>query len=420
LGHRLLLGKEVEVQLSSLLEKLTGLFTPAFLISSVTPLFCFILVNAAILGQFNHTVSAWVQSYFLLGIAPKTVIAAIVSITLLVIAYVFSTLNLSLRQILEGEYLPTSVASRLRDSETARLNALLKEFRGFQKTRWQLSRQWRSWLEELQEARGKGIALNTCNYPENSDVHASLANLEEMRWRGDLITAETVQNQVDLLKNSLTTNSAELRDSQDSRRLDRDHRLIVDLIGYARQRAEEDNIELFNKREFNFSRFKVAPTRMGNIAESINSYAQSRYGMNLVFFWARLQKVLQGKSEFYKTLQDAKTQLDFAVSLFWLTVGSTVLWLFVLPFVSRTWLPLIGVWAVGPVLARIWYLLAIQNYRSFADLVRSSLDLFRFEVLTQLKIPLPPDSDAEPRLWDNLNRRFGYNEENVLIAYKHD
>jgi hypothetical protein len=408
------------MQLSGLLEKLKGLFTPAFLISSVTPLFCFTLANAAILGQFSGTVDAWTHSYFVLETAPKSVIAAIVSIALLVIAYVFSTLNLGLREILEGEKLPEWLRSRLCGSETARLDALMTELHDSQKVRLQFSRQAFLWIKKLREARVQGAQKYTCAYPGSSPAHVSLEELKQMRWRGAFLTVGKVRESVDQLAASLLDSCADLTDNPESRRLDEDHDWMLELIEYARQKVEADNIRLYNERDFNFSRDTVAPTRMGNIAESVRSYAQSRYRINLVFFWTRLQKVLQEKTEFYKTLQDAKTQLDFTVSLFWLTGVSTVGWLVVLPLLSRTWLPLIAVWAIGPLLMRMWYLVALQNYRSFADLLRSSLDLFRFELLKELRVALPDDSEAERALWDRLNRRLGYGEPTAFVAYKNE
>jgi hypothetical protein len=408
------------MQLSGLLEKLKGLFTPAFLISSVTPLFCFVLVNGAILGRFSEAVDRSVQGYFLLDTAPKTVIAAIVSVALLVVAYVFSTLNLGLREILEGQRLPEWLRAQLCSSETARLDALLMQLRESQKTRFRFQRQAPSWVKKLRVARGAGVKIGTCTYPEDCPAHAALAELEKMRWRGAALTVERLKECVDLLEACLLKSSSEILNNPASRRLDHDHQRMLELIEYARQRVEADYIRLFNERDFNFSRDTVAPTRMGNIAESVRSYAQSRYRMNLVFFWTRLQKVLQEKAEFYKTLQDAKTQLDFTVSLFWLTAVSTAVWVLVLPVLSRTWLPLIAVWAIGPVLMRTWYLVGVQNYRSFADLLRSSLDLFRFELLKELKVALPDDAEAEGALWDRLNRRIGYGEPTAFISYKHE
>ena len=79
------------MQLSGLLEKLRGLFTPAFLISSVTPLFCFVLINGAILSSFNDSAEIWLKNYFLMDSTAKTTTAvtvrgAVLSIALLVLA----------------------------------------------------------------------------------------------------------------------------------------------------------------------------------------------------------------------------------------------------------------------------------------------------------------------------------------------
>jgi hypothetical protein len=406
------------VQLSGLLEKLKGLFTPAFLLSSVAPLFCFILVNTAILGQFSPSVNQWARDYFVLGTTEKTVLAAIGSIALLVGAYVFSTLNLSLREKLEGVNLPEVLERRLRLAEQNRFNALETKFSEARRIRRQLKQKSEGWREKLQKARKEGTALKPpkSEYPEGIEAHKALQNLEELRRPGGSLTVEQIEPAVHLLTESLAKNSADLK-SPDSKRLNRDHTLIIELVSYAQEKVEEEYIQFFNEKEFNFSRYRIAPTRMGNIAESVRSYALSRYGLNLVFFWTRFQKVLQGKTEFYKAIQDAQTQLDFTVSLFWLTSFSTLLWLVALPFLSHTWLPLIGVWIFGPLLARMWYLIAVQNYRSFADLLRSSVDLFRFDLLTDLKISLPADAEAEQRLWNLLNSKMSYGNE-VFVAYK--
>lgn len=417
------------MQLSGLLEKLKGLFTPAFLLSSVTPLFCFVLVNAAILGQFSPAINQWVRDYFVLGTTQKTVIAAVIAMGLLVAAYVFSTFNILMREKLEGVRLLPILDRRLRASETKRLEAIEERFDRARVTRRQLIKKSDPWLNGLRDARQKGSAAEPaqCTYPATDPVHTALNQLADMRRQWiSLKATETqpaapmsvaaLQGNIDQLSAVLETNSADLT-GDDSVRLDHDHSLLLSLIEFAQGRANDDYIQLFNEKEFNFSRYRVAPTRMGNIAESIRSYALSRYGINLVFFWTRFQKVLQGKSDFYKTLQDAKTQLDFTVSLFWLTCISTAWWLIALPFLSESWLFLFAVWLLGPLLARLWYIMGVENYRSFADLLRSSLDLFRFDLLSDLKVAAPPNSEAEAKLWDQLNARMSYGDK-IFIPYK--
>jgi len=427
------------MQLSGLLEKLRGLFTPAFLISSVTPLFCFILINGAILSLFSDSVETWLKDYFLIDSTAKTAAAvtvrgAVLSIALLVLSYVFSTLNLGLREILEGKNLEKMklkwLRIRLQNAQMERLRLLEEEFNASRRLRRQLNTRSEEWKRTLWGSRKAGVEKDrinpTCVFPEipvdaDKGIMDAISKLASKRSRRETIQVEELQALVKLFAEKLKGNSTEIpRDKaghEDSARLERQFRQLLDLIDYAAGKAEEDFIRAFNEREFNFSRYTVAPTRLGNIAESVSSYAFSRYGMNLDCFWTRLQKVLQGQKEFNGTLQDAKTQLDFMVSFFWLTIASTVLWLVVLPFVSHTWLPFAAVWLVGPALARLWYLIAVQNYRSFADLLRSSVDLFRFDLLKELKISPPPDSESERRLWGDLNRKIGYGDD-IFICYK--
>ena len=219
------------------------------------------------------------------------------------------------------------------------------------------------------------------------------------------------------LRANSRANRATPEGSEAEQRLDRDFVRLGELFTYAAERLEDEYIRLFNEKEFNFSRYHVSPTQMGNIADSVRSYAQLRYRMNLDFFWSRFQQVLQGQRDFYQTLLDAKTQLDFAVSFFWLTVASTVIWFILLPILAHSIYPFVAVAVLGPLLARGWYLVAVQNYRSFADLMRSSVDLFRVSLIDALNIPKPADSAAERELWDKLNHRYCYGED-VLISYK--
>ena len=388
------------MQLSGLLEKLKGLFSTALLISSVLPLFCFVLVNAAILTQYSETVRAWLQEFLVLDTGPKTVAAAFGSLGLLVLAYVFSTFNLSLREVLEGKQLQHLAEERARkhplrwvallleEGQVRRRDQLDAEFDELRHDRDELDKRRSVWEQDLIRAREVGVGTERCGYTREHDAHKSLTRLFDKRLRGERITVEDLNSAVAKLGDALAKNSANLGANTESRMLDQDQDDILKLIDYVYEGIEPECADVFNEREFNFSRFSLKPTQMGNIAESVRGYTQSRYGMNLDFFWTRFQKVLQDDAAFYQTLQDAKTQLDFAVSMFWLTAASWVIWVVALPFVSHTWLPLICAWVAGPLLVRVWYLIALQNYRPFADLLRSAVDLFRFKLLVEFRIPL--------------------------------
>jgi hypothetical protein len=156
---------------------------------------------------------------------------------------------------------------------------------------------------------------------------------------------------------------------------------------------------------------------MGNIARSIQSYTASRYGLNIDMLWTRFQKVMHDDG-FYGVLQDAKTQVDFLVSSIWLTAISTLLWIAYQMFVGHGVLLFLAALALGPLALFVFHGLALQNYRAFADLMRSAVDLYRWALLDALHIAKPQDPLQERELWPILNRQLGYGEA-VGIPYDH-
>jgi hypothetical protein len=411
------------MQLSGLIEKLQSLFSPSLLISSVTPLICFIIFNAALMGWYLPEVNGWVQAVFPVDGVQKTLWAVLFFMGILIAAYGLSSVGLPLREILEGRYLGLPLERRLRAVETARFAKLMRDLNQAAENVRQFREGSDGWDEQLREARSKGNMLSECNYPDKSPARIKIQEIAAHKANEEVVAADDLVAAVNEIKVKLEANSTNIESGKagevDSIRLDGDHVLLRELIEYARTRAENQYISLINEREFNFSIYSIKPTPLGNIAESVRGYAQSRYAMNLEFFWTPLQKVLQTDSAFFKTVQDAKTQLDFAVSMFWLTAVSTVLWCILLPLLIHTYLPFLAVATFGPLITRFWYFIAVQNYRSFADMLRSSIDLFRFELLKSFKISLPSDVESERLVWDKLKRKLSFGED-VLLSYDHN
>ncbi len=128
---------------------------------------------------------------------------------------------------------------------------------------------------------------------------------------------------------------------------------------------------------------------------------------------------IQSDEKFYATLIDAKTQLDFLVSLFWLTAVFTIIWLVVLLYGRTSWLAFVLVGVIGAGLAYLWYAIAKQNYLAFADILRTSIDLFRFDLLKELHVRLPSSSDHERKTWEQLNYLIGHGGPTETVRYLH-
>jgi hypothetical protein len=185
-------------------------------------------------------------------------------------------------------------------------------------------------------------------------------------------------------------------------------------VKYALARVEAEYIEAFNQQKAAFGE-QVRATGFGNVGEATSTYAYARYGMMTDIFWSRLQKVAQAdKSGYYEVLENAKTQLDAVISLFWLLAATTVGWTFYLALVSPN-LPLFLLVAIGgPLLCAALYSLAVTSYRAFGDVVRAIVDLYRFDLLKALRVPAPAGPNAEKATWETLAHHIGYGDEAVL------
>jgi len=164
----------------------------------------------------------------------------------------------------------------------------------------------------------------------------------------------------------------------------------------------------------------LAPTAMGNIGRAMSTYTLMRYQLDLDVFWTRLQNSLQKDAkDYYSVLQDSKVQVDCSVTLFWLSFVFTIFWTpALLWWFDSTVREFLTVAIAGTVFVVGSYLLACQSYRVFADVMRSSVDLFRFQVLQALHIPLPLGSEAERDLWYRLGGATGFGNREEF-EYKH-
>jgi hypothetical protein len=74
----------------------------------------------------------------------------------------------------------------------------------------------------------------------------------------------------------------------------------------------------------------------------------------------------------------------------------------------------------GPVATCFFYFLATKNYRVFAELVRTSVDLFRFQLLKALHVSLPNGIRDERATWTALQRLSTFGAEWVELSYQHE
>ncbi len=388
----------------TIIEKLSSLLSKGAFLSGFIPLLFFVLLNGALLSAANPPFRDWIlerrtDAEFLFGAL----------IAFLIGTLLFVTVNTRLREVMEGRFWPRSFSGVFTEAEQRRLQSLNDEYSSFQRNRRTLDREGDKWKERLRSARMSGAKRLKCAYDFEGQTARRVDVLRKARLRGDPILAQDLSELVPMLEIELRDNPIQGRNGPDAR-LDDDHVELCALIDYARAKTRHEIIRIFNERQFNFPDQVLAPTEMGNIALSIRSYALSRYQFNVESFWTRLQKVMQGEA-FYQVLQDSKLQLDFLVSMFWLNVVFTTAWLTALVVLGYS-LPLyMAIALAGPLSLWALYRLAIQNYRAFADLMRSAIDTYRLRLLRDLQLPVPTGSREEAAVWDALQDRMDYGKD---------
>lgn len=363
---------------------------------------------------------AWVErEVFVQATATRLAfLTTTVAVALLIAAYVLSGLGNALRGILEGKW-PEGLRRLFIPLEDRRFRGFQERLEEAARARVDLESAALDWQEKLLKARTEG----TANHPGANTFRGTEAVVERVRAlralqeQHRLPSATGVAGAVDALAADLRANDADATGGAGAL-LDRLHGELVQLITTAGELAIAEHFRHHNELHSSFGATRLAPTRMGNIADTVQSYAVRRYDCNFEMIWSQLQRSVQKEDKAYGGLQELKAQLDFLVTCCWLTVASVATWVVVLACwgPSVPWFLMIALG--GPVVAYLWYRAAAEHYRAFADLLMTLLDVFRFDVLKDLRIALPADVVEERVVWDSLHRLSRYGEE-MNFRYQH-
>jgi hypothetical protein len=394
----------------TLLDKLQSIFSKSLVIGSI-PLLAFLVLHGLVIYHISDAFRARVQWYFGLGTGKTAELTMVLLLGVAVISYVLSTLSVFLREVIEGKHLHFAwLEDALSQRYRERLAVVEENLAAARRFR----RNLRSFQEASTNLMGKayrtGQTTKVCTYQRRPQLTA----LTDSRAANQDITLAQLEGEVNAIATILGTNSPEL-ETDPSKNLDADYVALLGLIGYALDKADAEYVRYLTESQFDYAGHDVAPTKMGNISKIAPYYASSRYSMNIDIFWTRLQKVAQADTNFYASLQDAKMQLDFLVSLIWHTLVFTLVWAILLPLLTEAKYLYAIIVVSGPPSLWIWYLIALQNYRAFSDLLRSSVDLYRLDLLKTLRIPLPANAEQERLVWEMLERRVVYDDHSNFL-----
>ena len=408
---------------TSVIGALTSLLPKYFIFGSYVPVLIFSFVNLGMVYVF----SAWSRSgiEFWLGKSASLTLA-VAFVATVAVAYVLAAINDSLREFLEGKHIwPPGLERAMCDEQ--------RRYRGKLEARYATARRQRHLLtgtierreRELRDAlpRAAGAPLPSAGKSDSLvELRALVAAgalgknlrtaLPGAAFKKLLLVIETAFTAVIA---TIGAHHAPLPDDVEADRSDL--LLLVGAIHNSLSQAEhETGTELFMR----FGNDPVLPTRMGNIAAAIHAYSIGRYKMELTVFFSRLQTILVRKADKgYPVVLDAKAQLDFLVACCWLSALTAAIWTTGLSIWGGSPGAYIAVACVGLAVTSAFYLGAAQNYLSYAEVVRASIDVNRFTLLRELDVRLPNSLREERMLWATMNQLAFSGGDSVEFSYEH-
>jgi hypothetical protein len=147
---------------------------------------------------------------------------------------------------------------------------------------------------------------------------------------------------------------------------------------------------------------EVMPTRLGNILKNAELYPRLRYKLDPVLIWPRLYNVVPER--FIATIAETRGALDFMLvlsalsALFAIFAGGHLL------IVGGTWWLFLACFWGGMGCAWIAYRSAIGSASLYAEQIKVGFDLYRNDLLKQMRLPLPITPEEERTLWSDVGQ----------------
>jgi hypothetical protein len=409
--------------LASIIDRLTSLVSKYLVIGFFVPVLMFGFIAGTILYQEFGWFREWAKPE-ISGTAKVFGVATLL-IGFAIVAYLLSVVSTYLREILEGKHLLESwpaLMQRLQIRQQEKLSKIQTAYATARREHESILRKRPSWREALSEAANKGIQdhPNASTFDPTSQA-LEIATLQSNRSRAKECSSVDLEAAVKDLVALLAANDESFRDAEGRQRLREKRFNLIELIDYAEDYWSSVELREFNERQSRFGISFVAPTALGNVAQTMQAYAVIRYQLNLEKFWGDLQTSLQTSNrDFFAQLRDAKTQLDFLVTCYWLSALVTVGCASLLVAKGQSAGLFLGVALRGPIGAYFFYLLAVKSYQSFAELIRIGVDLYRFQLLDSLHVARPRTARDERVIWSALQRLSYLGAEGTELSYKQD
>jgi len=390
----------METVIGSLLDRLQGLLSRAFLLGGFIPVFFFLLIDAALAYANLPAVRDYAGYWFHVASDHIAIAALVIVLVTFFGGIVVWSLNSWFRQFLEGRYFPGMLRSQLQKAQ-------YNDFMQMDDEIEQLKLDMVSYRDEVtnrkfrQALRAARIEGDTAG--EGGQVSQELRDLAKRlqvrRRNWQFVPFDDILKLKTALETELKVKSADLIPELDGLQTG-----FTQLVDYGAERIEGRYARLVSDKQMRFPDeiSDLGPTRMANLSEVHREYGIQNYKLDIEFFWIRLLKVIKSDADLYPILDGTKNQLDYSVIMTVLIGITTVLWMSMTYWCCASVVPFVVVCVAGVLLTRMFYSITVQNYRSVVEAVRSALDLHRFELLKALHVGLPSNSVQEKAIWEKI------------------
>jgi hypothetical protein len=163
---------------------------------------------------------------------------------------------------------------------------------------------------------------------------------------------------------------------------------------------------------------RILPTGLGNILRAAEDFVKTKYGLDAIITWTRLYILLPDSVK--TLLNDQRMKLDMSTRLSFIFLLSTI--------ISSIFFVKISLLSLIPIATFILLVISYQGSKQVAygygQLIHTAYDLYRFDLLKQLKIPLPKNIEEEKKKGqeisgflasgEGLPKNFEYEHESTI------
>jgi hypothetical protein len=148
----------------------------------------------------------------------------------------------------------------------------------------------------------------------------------------------------------------------------------------------------------------VAPTRLGNVLRTAETYPQARYGAPALRVWPRLYHLLP--EELRTSVEEAQSAMEFLLIIAFLSglFGPPATVYLMCVEAPTGWVLTAAV--ASAVVAYVAYLGALSPAGLYADSIRAAFDAHRMKLLEALQVPRPATVAEERRTWEHVISRL--------------